>query len=90
MARTNNTLILPSNVGDVSSLVGQAMAIYNTVSKHNVNDPGYKTDKTIGSDHLLQDSTQSQQINKTLNSTDPSLLVNETLNHIKLENDSNK
>lgn len=33
LARTNNTLILPSNVGDVGSLVGQAMSIYNTISK---------------------------------------------------------
>lgn len=35
LARTNNTLILPSNVGDVTSLVGQAMSIYGAVSKHN-------------------------------------------------------
>lgn len=35
LARTNNTLILPSNVGDVTSLVSQAMSIYNTVSRHN-------------------------------------------------------
>ncbi|XP_055702360.1 stomatin-like protein 2, mitochondrial isoform X2 [Phlebotomus papatasi] len=32
LARQNNTLILPQNVGDVSSLVGQAMAIYQTIS----------------------------------------------------------
>lgn len=35
LARTNNTLILPANVGDVTSLVGQAMSIYNAVAKHN-------------------------------------------------------
>lgn len=35
LARTNNTLILPSNVGDISSLVGQAMSIYTTVAKSN-------------------------------------------------------
>lgn len=35
LARTNNTLILPSNAGDISSLVGQAMSIYGTVSKSN-------------------------------------------------------
>jgi len=29
LARTNNTLILPSNTGDVSSMVAQAMGIYN-------------------------------------------------------------
>ncbi|XP_033215047.1 stomatin-like protein 2, mitochondrial [Belonocnema kinseyi] len=31
LARTNNTLILPSNVGDVSNFVGQAMSIYKHV-----------------------------------------------------------
>lgn len=29
LARTNNTLILPSNTGDVSSMVAQALSIYN-------------------------------------------------------------
>lgn len=33
LARTNNTLILPSNAGDISSMVGQAISIYGTVSK---------------------------------------------------------
>lgn len=41
LARTNNTLILPSNVGDVSSLVGQAFSIYKTIDK-NMNDEGKK------------------------------------------------
>lgn len=31
LAKTSNTLILPSNVGDVSSLVTQAMSIYKHV-----------------------------------------------------------
>ncbi|XP_015124607.1 stomatin-like protein 2, mitochondrial [Diachasma alloeum] len=31
LARTNNTLILPSNVGDVSGLVAQAMSIYKQI-----------------------------------------------------------
>ena len=35
LARTNNTLILPSNVGDVSGMVAQAMSIYNKLqAKH--------------------------------------------------------
>lgn len=38
LARTNNTLILPSNVGDISSLVGQAMSIYGTILKDNKNN----------------------------------------------------
>lgn len=33
LARTNNTLILPSNAGDISSMVGQAMSIYGTISR---------------------------------------------------------
>ncbi|KAJ8979710.1 hypothetical protein NQ317_015534 [Molorchus minor] len=32
LARTNNTLILPANAGDISSLVSQAMSIYSTIS----------------------------------------------------------
>ncbi|KAL4715046.1 hypothetical protein ACJJTC_003197 [Scirpophaga incertulas] len=35
LARTNNTLILPANAGDVSNLVAQAMSIYSTVTAHN-------------------------------------------------------
>merc|ERR1719507_1881430 len=33
LARTNNTLILPSNTGDVSSMVAQALGIYNSLNK---------------------------------------------------------
>ncbi|KAF5280899.1 hypothetical protein FQR65_LT03048 [Abscondita terminalis] len=33
LAKTNNTLILPSNAGDVTNIVGQAMSIYHQVSK---------------------------------------------------------
>lgn len=35
LAKTNNTVILPSNTGDVSSMVAQAMAIYSNLSKEN-------------------------------------------------------
>lgn len=35
LARTNNTLILPSNVGNISSLVGEAMSIYSQITKSN-------------------------------------------------------
>lgn len=45
LARTNNTLILPSNVGDVTSLVGHAMSIYKAVSSHNNTDNNSPTDK---------------------------------------------
>lgn len=46
LARTNNTLILPSNVGDVSSLVGQAFSIYNTISNTKKEDTIEKADDT--------------------------------------------
>lgn len=39
LARTNNTLIIPANAGDVSSLVAQAMTIYNKVSHPKGNPP---------------------------------------------------
>lgn len=38
LARTNNTLILPSNVGDISSLVGQSLAIYKTIANRSDNE----------------------------------------------------
>lgn len=34
LAKTNNTLILPKNADDISSVVAQAMTIYNTVAKN--------------------------------------------------------
>ncbi|XP_034107114.1 stomatin-like protein 2, mitochondrial [Drosophila albomicans] len=37
LAKTNNTMILPSNPGDVTGFVAQAMAVYNHVSKPNNN-----------------------------------------------------
>ncbi|XP_075216886.1 stomatin like 2 isoform X2 [Lycorma delicatula] len=36
LAKTNNTMILPSNAGDVTSIVGQALAIFSTLSNKNV------------------------------------------------------
>lgn len=38
LARTNNTLILPSNVGNISALVGEAMSIYSQITKANDNN----------------------------------------------------
>ncbi|CAD7012136.1 stomatin-like protein 2, mitochondrial [Ceratitis capitata] len=36
LAKTNNTLILPSNPGDVTALVTQALSVYQTVANANV------------------------------------------------------
>jgi len=33
LAKTSNTIVLPANTGDVSSMVAQAMAVYGSISK---------------------------------------------------------
>lgn len=84
MAQTNNTLILPSNAGDITSLVGQALTIYNAVSKGRTdlkkptvsNTPSPSDPITELKEHL-QFSTQVKR--------DSSLLVNESHEHAKLE-----
>jgi len=37
LAKTSNTVVLPSNVGDVTSMVGQALAVYSSISKAQAN-----------------------------------------------------
>lgn len=39
LAKTGNTLILPSNTNDVSSMVAQALTIYKNISPSNSNNP---------------------------------------------------
>lgn len=56
LARTNNTLILPSNVSDVSSLVGQAMSVYSTISKNSQIANAKDTATKIGSTDAASDS----------------------------------
>lgn len=36
LAKTSNTMILPSNPGDVSAFLAQAMGVYNHLSKQTV------------------------------------------------------
>lgn len=43
LARTNNTLILPSNAGDISNAVGQAMSIYSTITRNQSKTAGERT-----------------------------------------------
>jgi len=38
LAKTGNTLLLPSNTGDVSSMVAQAMGIYGTMNKRSLDE----------------------------------------------------
>jgi len=44
LAKTNNTMILPSNTGDVTSMVAQAMTIYTQLQKNNVAGDVIKTE----------------------------------------------
>lgn len=60
LARTNNTLILPSNVGDITSLVASAMTMYGTISKVNDRNQAIEDESTAIStiaDNLLVQST---------------------------------
>ncbi|XP_071988887.1 stomatin-like protein 2, mitochondrial [Engystomops pustulosus] len=42
LAKESNTILLPSNTGDISSMVTQAMGIYSTVTKNMQNSPSAK------------------------------------------------
>lgn len=66
LARTSNTLILPSNVGDVTSLVGQAMSIYSTVAKHNSQSQG-------GSGAATASNTSNADVSTFLDRIEPTL-----------------
>ncbi|KAM0727068.1 Stomatin-like protein 2, mitochondrial [Formica fusca] len=65
LAKVNNTLILPSNVGDVSTFVAQAMAIYKQVMpEHNTNNE--QTKQVIDNHHSnaavqMEDSDESYE-----------------------------
>ncbi|XP_050401660.1 stomatin-like protein stl-1 [Patella vulgata] len=41
LAKKGNTLILPTNTGDVSSMVGQAMAIYKNIANQSIDHDEY-------------------------------------------------
>lgn len=85
LAQTNNTLILPANAGDITTLVGQAMTIYNAVSKSRIsaNEPtavalaSSQTDPITELKEHLQFSTQTKR--------DSSILRHESHEHAKLE-----
>lgn len=65
LAKTNNTLILPSNVGDVSSFVAQAMTIYKHVmppTKENLNDQSSITDRYNPSSVSIESAPESDEI----------------------------
>ena len=57
LARTNNTLILPANTGDVTSMVAQAMTIFNKLSV----SPG--GDESASQSELLENGGEGGVVN---------------------------
>lgn len=62
LAKTNNTVVLPANVGDAGSMVAQALAVYGQVTGKPKNDPpppsGGLTDSSTDSASVGGDQTQ--------------------------------
>lgn len=73
LARTNNTLILPSNAGDITSLVGQAMSIYKTVSNSNDNN-----NNNSGNNNPLNDNDLCADKTTSASQTDASSIFNDS------------
>lgn len=66
LAKTSNTVILPANAGDVSSMVAQAMAVYGSISKPNASKDAVGDDEppqspTGGDDDDRSASKHSQK-----------------------------
>lgn len=79
LAKTNNTLILPSNVGDISNLVGQAMSIYSKVSEAQQNNsfvmkkklPTYKPLRNDDLAEFFSDDEDNKKPKDILNDLQP-------------------
>lgn len=71
LAKTNNTVVLPANVGDAGSMVAQALAVYGQVTGKPKNDPpppsGGLTDSSTESAGASSDQTQEGVDWDTLN-----------------------
>ncbi|XP_059616748.1 stomatin-like protein 2, mitochondrial [Phlebotomus argentipes] len=74
LARENNTLILPQNVGDVSSMVAQAMTVYKTIQSNGNGDPpkespknGTRIDDSTGSTDSILPSDVEIEARKSQN-----------------------
>lgn len=71
LAKTNNTVVLPANVGDAGSMVAQALAVYGQISGKPKNDPppssGGLTDSSTESAGASGDQTQEGRDGDTQN-----------------------
>lgn len=57
LAKESNTVLLPSNTGDVSGMVTQAMTIYSTLSKPRLKSESVKTEEPIEEPSVQSTST---------------------------------
>ena len=67
LAKTNNTLILPSNVGDVSNFVAQAMSIYKHVMPQqgtSRNDLNKAVESSRSSDEVFEYFSDKEEADK--------------------------
>lgn len=70
LAKTNNTLILPANTGDISSFVAQALSVYKNVSTHNLesqvpnnnNEFGLNTSSVMNEDDDTSDLKERKKL----------------------------
>ncbi|XP_047425805.1 stomatin-like protein 2, mitochondrial [Mugil cephalus] len=59
LAKESNTILLPSNTGDISGMVSQAMTIYSTLAKTSPSKPLQGSEEKI--EELMNQSASSQE-----------------------------
>ncbi|XP_006626739.1 stomatin-like protein 2, mitochondrial isoform X2 [Lepisosteus oculatus] len=60
LAKESNTILLPSNTGDISSMVTQAMSVYGALSKHPLGSTESKNTEPQDAQRLASDKSQSE------------------------------
>lgn len=63
LAKTSNTVILPANAGDVTSMVAQALAVYGSISKSVPNDVKVNEDDVIAQNTDVTNETDPKPTN---------------------------
>lgn len=77
LAKTNNTIILPSNAGDINSMVGQAMTIYQALAQ--------KPALTAEQGYHQQENDYDQELHSDKEDDFPSLTSNSNYNSGKFK-----
>lgn len=55
LARTNNTMIVPSDANDINKMVAQAFQVYRAVTSHKPNTPSIAPDQSLGDGGYMSD-----------------------------------